>query len=331
MICRMPQTATSTPSRPRAAQASPWEDRMTDLPATASSTPGPADPVPGSRLVRRHRWPVRLMHWINVVTLTVMLGSGLQIFNAHPQLYWGQRSDADKAILSLSATQSANGQLHGQTRIGSWQVDSTGLFGVSKVDGMPQVRGFPAWMTIPGPGWLALGRRWHLFFAWLFVINGFCYLTYALISRHLQRDLWPTRADWRGIGRSILDHLRLRHPHGEAELRYNILQKLAYLTVIVVFGGGIVLMGLALSPRMDTVLKWLLDAVGGRQSARTIHFLIALGFVLFVLIHLFEVLISGPLNQLRGMITGRYRLRAAKPADTIQNTTIQNTESSRHA
>ena len=89
-----------------------------------------------------------------------------------------------------------------------------------------------------------------------------------------------------------------------------MLQKLSYLIVIFVLGPAMVLMGLAMSPRMDSVLGWLLDLVGGRQSARTIHFVIAGLFVAFVLVHLFEVVVSGIVNELRSMITGRYRIPA---------------------
>lgn len=266
---------------------------------------------PSSRLVYRHTLPIRIMHWINVIALSLMLFSGLQIFNAHPSLYWGDSSDAGKELLTMRAYRDAAGNLVGITRIGRHPFTTTGVLGVSKgVDGRPTVRGFPSWLTVPGPGWLAMGRRWHLFFAWVFVLNGLCYVGYSLARRHLQRDLWPTLSDWRGIGHSILDHIRFRHPHGEEALRYNILQRLAYLIVIFVFGVGIVLMGLAMSPRMDAVLSPLVEAVGGRQSARTIHFIIAWAFVAFVLIHVFEVLISGVFNQLRGMITGYYKVDA---------------------
>lgn len=273
-----------------------------DVPATRPTTSA-------SRLVYRHTWPIRLMHWINVIALSLMFFSGLQIFNASPNLWWGNTSTPGKEILALQAHQDASGRLVGTTRIGQHVFTTTGVLGVSSgSNGQPQVRGFPSWLTVPGPTWLAMGRVWHFFFAWVFVINGLCYVAYSLARKHLQRDLWPTRADWHGIGRSILDHLRLRHPHGEAALRYNILQRLAYLTVIFVFGIGIVLMGLAMSPRMDAVLWPLLDLVGGRQSARTIHFIIAWAFVAFVLVHVFEVLISGAFNQLRGMITGYYKI-----------------------
>lgn len=285
--------------------------------STESLDAGAAPPMalmvpPSRRIVYRHPLPIRIMHWINVVALTLMFLSGLQIFNAHPRLYWGNRSDEGSAIFALGARQDAAGNMQGVTRIGKHEFTTTGILGVSNgSDGRPQVRGFPSWLTVPGPQWLAMGRRWHFFFAWVFVLNGLCYVGYALATRHLQRDLWPTGTDWRGIGRSIVDHMRFKHPHGEEALRYNILQRLAYLTVILVFSVGIVLMGLAMSPRMDAVLSPLVEVVGGRQSARTIHFIIAWGFVAFVLIHLFEVLITGVFNQLRGMITGYYAVDAS--------------------
>ncbi|MBB6186157.1 cytochrome b/b6 domain-containing protein [Rhodanobacter sp. MP7CTX1] len=280
--------------------------------------PTPEPRASSRQVVYRHALPIRIMHWINVIALTLMFFSGLQIFNAHPNLYWGNRSDKGKEILSLAAHQDATGSLVGTTRIGHHEFTTTGVLGVSKDgNGMPTVRGFPSWITVPGPGWLAMGRRWHFFFAWVFVLNGLCYVGYSLAKRHLQHDLWPTGADWRGIGRSIIEHIRFKHPHGAEALRYNILQRLAYLTVIFVFGVGIVLMGLAMSPRMDAVLSPLVEAVGGRQSARTIHFIIAWAFVAFVLIHLFEVLISGVFNQLRGMITGYYRIDSGE-ADTVR-------------
>ncbi len=262
-----------------------------------------------SRVVYRHKLPIRIMHWVNVIALSVMFFSGLQIFNAHPSLSWGQKTIPGRELLVLGARQDASGKLIGITQIGQHQFTTTGVLGVSAgSDGLPQVRGFPSWLTVPGPTWLAMGRRWHFFFAWVFVLNGLCYVGYSLARKHLQRDLWPTRSDWRGIGRSIVDHLHFSQPHGDEALRYNILQRLTYLTVIFVFGTGIVLMGLAMSPRMDTVLGPVLDLVGGRQSARTIHFVIAWAFVAFVLVHLFEVLVSGVANQLRGMITGYFRV-----------------------
>jgi len=265
-------------------------------------------PARTTRLVYRHRWPLRVMHWINVLCLTVLLMSGLQIFNAHPFLSLGHASNDNTAWFAMGARADEQGVPRGVTRIFGHMIDTDGLLGASTVNGQRAVRGFPAWATLPGPQWLSMGRRWHFFFAWVFVINGLAYVGWSLATRHLQRDLTPTRDDWRGLGRSILDHLKFRHPKGEAALRYNILQKLAYLGVVFVLGGGIVLMGLAMSPRMDAVLGWMVDLVGGRQSARSWHFVIACGFVVFVAIHVFEVIVTGVFNQLRGMITGWYRI-----------------------
>jgi len=257
----------------------------------------------------RHRLPVRLAHWINVACLFLLLLSGLQIFNAHPALYWGQDSRFDQPALALVAVRDGKGQLRGETRIGDLRIDSTGVLGVSdNAAGVPGARGFPAWATLPGPRDLAQGRRWHFFFAWVFVINGLAYLLWAWRSRHLSRDLAPTGVELRGIGDSIRQHLRLHRPTGPEAARYNVLQKLAYLLVLLVLLPGTVLMGLAMSPHLDPALAWLIELVGGRQSARTWHFILAFALLGFTVLHVLMVLVSGPVNQLRAMVTGRYRL-----------------------
>jgi thiosulfate reductase cytochrome b subunit len=231
------------------------------------------------QLYDRHTRAVRVMHWINVVALTALLMSGLQIFNAHPILNWGHQSyDGSAPFFELK-------------------------------------QGFPAWATLPGPRWLALGRRWHLFFAWVLVINGLAYIVHSGVTRHLRRDLAPSSTDWRSIGQSIKDHLRFRHATGEAARHYNVLQKLAYLFVIFGLVPFIVLMGLAMSPRIDALWPGWVDLVGGRQSARTLHFIAAWLLVLFVLVHVFEVVITGLWNNLRSMITGKYAVEVVPAAD----------------
>jgi thiosulfate reductase cytochrome b subunit len=267
---------------------------------------------PPSRRYRylRHTWPVRLMHWINVAALTILLMSGLQIFNAHPALYWGKSSYNGRApVLQMYAMQSANGATIGLTQIFGTTLRTTGVLGASKdPSGTLAERGFPSWLTIPSTQYLAMGRRWHFLFAWLFVINGLLYVGYSVASHHFSRDLAPTRTDWRSIGRSILDHLRFRHPHGEASKHYNVLQKLTYMTVTFGLLPFLILMGLAMSPRMDSLFPGWIDLVGGRQSARTLHFLAASLLLLFVFIHVFEVIISGLWNNVRSMLTGRYEV-----------------------
>ncbi|SES41414.1 cytochrome b/b6 domain-containing protein [Rhizobium sp. NFR03] len=271
----------------------------------SSSTPS------GQRtLIRRHSLTVRLSHWLNVLAMTVLLFSGLQIFNAHPSLYWGQYgADDDPAVLALQAVDD-NGALKGVTRIGSLSFDTTGVLGVSTVDGEPIARGFPAWITLPSYQDLATGRRWHFFFAWAFVINGLVYLAYGLFSRHFRRDLVPTKAELAPshLGHEIADHARLRFPKGENARHYNALQKLTYLAVIFVMLPGMILTGLTMSPGFNAFAPWLLDLFGGRQSARTLHFIFATSLVAFVLVHIAMVMASGVLNNMRSMITGRYAI-----------------------
>ncbi|KQW37796.1 cytochrome b/b6 domain-containing protein [Rhizobacter sp. Root404] len=269
----------------------------------------PTDP---SRRLYRHRLPVRVMHWINVICLTILLGSGLQIFNAHPALYWGRDSTFADPWVSIGALRTADGGVTGITTIAGHRFSTDGVLGASTsgADEAKSVRAFPSWATIPGPQWLSMGRHWHFFFAWLFVINGVAYVAYAIASGHLSRDLLPTRAELRRIGHSIRDHLLFRHETGEAAKRYNVLQNLAYLTVIFGLLPLVILAGLAMSPRIDAVFPGWVDLLGGRQSARTLHFLAAAGLLLFVLIHVFEVLINGAWNQIRSMVTGWYVLPA---------------------
>lgn len=270
----------------------------------------------------RHRWPVRAMHWINLVALTVLLSSGLQIFNAHPALYWGKSSyTGAPPVLQMRAETLPDGSSVGETVLLGKTFRTTGLFGLSKdASGDILERGFPSWLTLPSSQWLAMGRRWHFFFAWILVVNGLLYLGYSAVSGHLSRDLAPTKRDWRSVGNSIREHLLFRHPVGEAARHYNVLQKITYLTVIFGIVPFTILMGLAMSPRLDTVLSGVLTAVGGRQSARTLHFLGANLLLLFVLVHVFEVMVTGVWNNLRSMVTGRFVIPLATRSAAARST-----------
>jgi len=260
-------------------------------------------------LVYRHRLPVRIMHWINVVSLTLLLMSGLQIFNAHPALYWGDDSRDATRVMEITQRQVA-GQWRGITRIGHAEFDTNGVLGASRdpASGQYAPRAFPSWATIPGSQWLAMGRLWHFFFAWVFFINGLAYIAWSIWSGHLRRDLVPTAKEVRGIPGSIREHLLLRHPHGEAARRYNVLQNIAYLGIVFVVLPLLVIGGWAMSPMMDSFAPGWVDWLGGRQAARTLHFICATLLVAFVAVHLFEVVVTGLVNNLRSMITGYWRL-----------------------
>jgi thiosulfate reductase cytochrome b subunit len=269
---------------------------------------------PKREVIYRHGAVVRVTHWINALCLTLLLMSGLQLFNYHPALYWGNYGYRGvPSVVSIgSAIDPGSGQPVGTTRIAGWAFVTTGVLGVSyDSERGPVRRAFPAWLTLPGEPSLALARDWHFLMAWLFVTNGAVYLLFGLISGHFRRDLAPAtdQLSVRHILADIWNHVRLRVPRGEADRRYNVLQKLAYLTVVFLLLPIMMLSGLTMSPAVTAAVPGLLDLFGGRQSARTIHFLVANLLVLFVLVHVAEVLLAGVVNRMRSMITGRYVIR----------------------
>jgi thiosulfate reductase cytochrome b subunit len=242
-----------------------------------------------------------------VLAVFALLMSGLMIFNAHPRLYWGEfGANSDPALLEIGSTRTT-----GYLRIGSWQIDTTGLLGRSDdANGVSRRRAFPGWATIPSGYNLAMGRRWHLFFIWVLALVTTGYLIWSALNRHLSRDLLPSATELkpRHIWQDIKIHARLRFPTGAAALKYNTLQKIAYVKVLLLLLPLMVLTGLTLSPGMNAAWPWLSSLFGGRQSARTLHFIVAWLIVAFVIVHLLMVVLAGPLNELRSMITGRYRL-----------------------
>jgi thiosulfate reductase cytochrome b subunit len=279
---------------------------MDSLASEISPNVGPARPT-GVRVIYRHTLAVRVTHWINALCFILLLMSGLQIFNAHPALYWGNQSVFDKPLLALTARQEADDSIKGVTTILGKSFATTGFLGASRDEsGQLAERGFPSWMTIPSYQDLATGRRWHFFFAWLLVLNGAVYVVNLFARRHL-KDFLPSGRELRSIPASIWQHMRLHFPRGDEARHYNVLQKLAYLSVIVALP-LLVLAGLTMSPAIDAAFPWLLALFGGRQSARTIHFMAAFYLFGFVIIHIVMVLISGFLNNMISMITGNYAI-----------------------
>ncbi|MBW8815330.1 MAG: cytochrome b/b6 domain-containing protein [Caulobacterales bacterium] len=268
-------------------------------------------PASGGRLlVYRHPAFVRVAHWINALSVAVLLLSGLQILCAHPAFYWGDVARFAHPAAAISSRQADNGDPLGILTLGRFKFDTTGVLGVSKgPDDQRQVRAFPRWATLPAELDLGAGRRWHFFFAWLLALNGAAYLALGLIGGRLKRELIPTGRQLAGVWATLRDHLRLRFPHGEEARRYNVLQKLAYLSVVLGLLPLMVFTGLCMSPALDARFHVLTMLVGGRQSARTLHFLAAGAIVMFALVHIGMVLAAGPLNQLRSMTTGWFALK----------------------
>lgn len=260
-----------------------------------------------SDIIKRHRLSTRIWHWINAVTLLVLLMSGLMIFNAHPRLYWGQYgANDDYAWLVIDDAKNS-----GFVEISGARVTTTGVLGVwTDAEGTVRKRAFPYWATIPSSYDLQAARRWHLTFAWVLSLALLFYMIGSLRNGHVRRDLHIRKPEWslRYIWHDIKEHLRLRFPTGAAAMNYTILQKISYIAVIFILLPLIIFTGLTMSPAMNAAWPWLLDIFGGRQSARSLHFIVAFALVAFFLVHIIMVVLAGPINELRSMITGHYRL-----------------------
>jgi Ni/Fe-hydrogenase b-type cytochrome subunit len=217
--------------------------------------------------VKKHSLATRLWHWVNVLALVILFMSGLNISNAHPRLYWGDAGFAPEEAW-----------LH--------------------------VIRFPGWATIPEYYSLAAARQWHLLFAWVLAVGLLLFMLASLVNRHFQRDIVTRRKEWRwsAIRDDVKAHLRFDFTHGAG--KYNFLQKLAYGVVIFVLLPAMIFSGMAISPGIEPAAPWLTELFGGRQSARTIHFLCAWTLAGFLVLHVVLVLLSGPLKQVRDMITG---------------------------
>ena len=216
----------------------------------------------------RHRLSTRLWHWANLPCVVILFMSGLTISNAHPWLYWGQWGFApEQAWLALPR--------------------------------------FPDWMTIPGYYSLAKSRAWHVWTAWPFSLLLLFAWGAMLANRHFARDIATTRSEWAPahIRDDIVAHLKGDFEHSAG--KYNFLQKLSYGIVLGILLPGMIFTGIAISPGMGPSFGWMVDLLGGRQSARSLHFLFAFALLGFFIVHVALVLLSGPVRQMRAMITGR--------------------------
>jgi thiosulfate reductase cytochrome b subunit len=230
---------------------------------------------PGQLIYRQSGW-TRLTHWVWAISLFFLLLTGLQIFNAHPTLYLGDQSGFgfDNEVLAMRGENTPEGPV-GYVRIFGVRFDTTGVFGVV-----------------------------HFFFAWILSGTLLVWLAASFLNGHLKRDLAPRAADLRQLPRDIVEHAKLRFHHRR---NYNTLQKFTYGVVLFILLPLMILTGLAMSPTMNAALPFLADLLGGRQTARTIHFLVMLLLVAFFVIHILMIVAAGPINELRSIITGWYR------------------------
>lgn len=220
----------------------------------------------------RYSYNVRICHWINVIAGGYLLVSGIHIFLDFPELYWGHTGyQGYPAIFKLS----------------DWGV---------------------SWDEAGAMGNRMWGRNYHFTFAWVFLGNGLVYVAWNSWTGHFRARMWPRREELTvtGVGADLREHLRWPSAQRASATSYGTLQKISYILLIFLFVPLMLLTGLAQSPGFTAAWPWLLDMYGGRQSARTLHSIGTVLLVLFVVVHVLEVLAGGAINRLRSMVTGRF-------------------------
>ncbi|CAN5351643.1 cytochrome b/b6 domain-containing protein [soil metagenome] len=239
-----------------------------------------------------HRLWVRLTHWLIAVAVLLLLYTGFTILKAHPRLYWGDTgNDLTPALLEVP--------LGPNYRHGGWVAVTP--FHAGAAGPVTASRTFAIYNQ---NSW---ARSLHFLAAWAFLAGLAAYLAIALATGHLRRALWPRRAELgrQNLWSDVRAHLWLPMPAALPGAPYNILQKLAYVLVVVVALPLMFLTGITMSPAIVASYPLLLDIFGGTQSARTIHFFTFTFLALFLLVHLAMIVLTGPVRQVRGMVLGK--------------------------
>jgi thiosulfate reductase cytochrome b subunit len=237
--------------------------------------PASTSAVPAVTVISRHSAVVRVTHWITTLCFLALLLSGVEILLSHPRFYWGETGNVRTPALFTLPVPASRATV-------------------------PTGYGY----VLPDQnGW---SRYLHFQAAWLAVLTGLLYLAFGLLSGHFRRNLFPARAglSWQAISTVIARHLRFRSASEGEAASYNLLQQLTYLFVIFVLFPLVIWTGLAMSPAIASAFPSAVTVLGGQQSARTIHFFVSAFLLLFLLVHVAMVGISGFRNRMRSIITG---------------------------
>lgn len=224
----------------------------------------------------RHSAFIRATHWLTAVSFLALLVSGIEILISHPRFYWGENGNVLTPVLFKLPIPSSRALV-------------------------PTGYGY----VLPDQnGW---SRYLHFLSAWLVVLTGLVYIAAGCVSGHIRKNLLPRREDvsWRALRSTIVSHLRFARPSAEEAWSYNLLQRISYLFVVFTLFPLVIWTGLAMSPAFTSAFPASVIWLGGRQSARTIHFFVAVSLLLFLLVHVGMVWFAGFRSRIRAMITGR--------------------------
>ena len=239
--------------------------------AAVSSSPLAARTAP-----KRHSLMVRVTHWLTTVAFVALLVSGAEIVLSHPRFYWGET---------------------GNVNMRPW----LNLHLPSSRDSVPTGYGY----VLPDQnGW---SRYLHFEAAWLAIATGLLYVLWGVFRGHFRRNVFPALSDLsaKELRASILKRLRLQRPGEEEASSYNPLQRISYLLVIFVLFPLMIWTGLAMSFGFDSAFPLAVRLLGGHQTARSLHFIVTILLVLFLVVHVVMIFVAGFKTRMRAMITGR--------------------------
>ena len=223
----------------------------------------------------RHAAFVRVTHWITAVCFLALLITGGEIVISHPRFYWGETgNDLTPTLFKIPIPASRN-------------LVPTGY----------------GYVLPDQNGW---SRYLHFEAAWAVVLTGILYVIWGLWTGHFRSNLFPAPADrtWRTFLGVMAKHIRFKRPDEAEAFSYNVVQRAAYLIVIFILFPLVIWTGLALSPAFNSAFPVAVNVLGGRQSARTLHFFISVSLLLFLIVHVAMVVLAGFVNRMRAMITG---------------------------
>jgi thiosulfate reductase cytochrome b subunit len=238
--------------------------------------PSPASGVSATTVTSRHSALVRITHWIITLCFVALFVSGAELVISHPRFYWGETGN----------------------------VLTTPLFQLPIPSSRALVPTGYGYVLPDQNGW---SRYLHFQTAWVLVLTGVLYVIFSVFSGHLWKDLLPAKGDlsWRACSTAISHHLRFKRPSKAEAWSYNLLQQLTYLLVIFALFPLMIWTGLAMSPAFVSAVPATVTLLGGQQSARTIHFLVTVLLLLFLLVHVVMICIAGFRSRMRAMITGQ--------------------------